>query len=252
MWMSKVGSRCSDGIEAGCLECWDCGALHQVLIKRQEAEKCADLWARTEQETRFTEKSKNRLRHRTDFLGQTQFFASTSCSSDAESFNQFPASASTGFFRNSHQCTSRVVYCLNLLELEHFVFEFCFGNTGIGFFIWKNKNSATNISEESQIEQLTITGSKPIQTPRSPSRPYCVTELNSKKNQKQTKTVQYKTLQNISTRNKRGPAEPGPLLGAQVTQPSSLPIVLWELNLSYCVWTCHQISWSAINSYLCS
>lgn len=85
-----------------------------------------------------------------------QFFASTSCSSDAESFNQFPASASTGFFRNSHQCTSRVVYCLNLLELEHFVFEFCFGNTGIGFFIWKNKNYATNISEEPQIEQLSL------------------------------------------------------------------------------------------------
>ena len=121
-----------------------------------------------------------------------QFFASTSCSSDAESFNQFPASASTGFFRNSHQCTSRVVYCLNLLELEHFVFEFCFGNTGIGFFIWKNKNSATNISEESQIEQLTITGSKPIQTPRSPSRPYCVTELNSKK-QTKSKPRQFNT-----------------------------------------------------------
>ena len=79
MWMSKVGSRCSDGIEAGCLECWDCGAWHQVLIKRQEAEKCADLWARTEQETRFTEKSKNRLRHRTDFLGQTSVSHGKEC-----------------------------------------------------------------------------------------------------------------------------------------------------------------------------
>lgn len=206
MWMSKVGSRCSDGIEAGCLECWDCGALHQVLIKKQEAEKCADLWARTEQETRFTEKSKNRLRHRTDFLGQTSVRHGKECyGAVCRSFSHpHPAvqtrSLLTSFLHRQVQGFSAthisvhpgVVYCLNLLELEHFVFEFCFGNTGIGFFIWKNKNSATNISEESQIEQLTITGSKPIQTPRSPSRPYCVTELNSKK-QTKSKPRQFNT-----------------------------------------------------------
>ena len=56
------------GWMSGMLRLW---CFASGFNKKQEAEKCADLWARTEQETRFTEKSKNRLRHRTDFLGQT-------------------------------------------------------------------------------------------------------------------------------------------------------------------------------------